>query len=347
MLEVRVHQDSQAKVAVKQTTVQNVVDCIDTITGGRLSTFRGDINPWAVVKDSGIIGKSVREMPGLVWGDLQGSVGRLGVAMTLSEHHIELAHAIGVDAILTHHPVADGASSGGVPIRDYLSLYGIALLECHEAFHGLHPGIGYIHGHHAYYSDPAYQGKHGVVVTAGRPLPGVETIGDIFDRLDHMLERDMDRRVLAAEREIRNNNELVDSLTSTGFTVLHGELTSPLGSTILHVFPHTGIDQYELDCLLSEHPDAGTLLLSISSSVPHSSLVRRAAQRGLNVVVGSTHPSELLENGMPLSFALSEMLPAVDVFLFRDRVVATPITAVPDGPISQYGKQMASEHLIR
>ncbi len=67
--------------------------------------------------------------------------------MTLTESEIELAGATGVDALVLHHPVAEAASSGGVPLRGYVNLYNLAIFEAHEAFHGRHPGIGVIHGH--------------------------------------------------------------------------------------------------------------------------------------------------------------------------------------------------------
>lgn len=67
--------------------------------------------------------------------------------MTLTESVIELASAMNLDLIVVHHPVADAASSGGVPFSDYLPLYNLALIEMHEAFHGLHPGMTLLHGH--------------------------------------------------------------------------------------------------------------------------------------------------------------------------------------------------------
>ena len=100
--------------------VGDVVDVLDAMTGGRLSALPGPENPWHVTKDSGIPGKAVTESPGLVLGDRSTPVRKLAVAMTMSEHDIELARAIGVDLIVAHHPVADAASSGGVAMIDYL-----------------------------------------------------------------------------------------------------------------------------------------------------------------------------------------------------------------------------------
>lgn len=327
-------------------TVADVVSALDGLTGGRITSVVDGRNPWAITKDSGIAGKAVTELPGLVWGREAKVVRRLAVAMTVTEHHLELAQATGVDAIVAHHPLADAASSGGVSLADYLSLYDLAVLECHEAFHGLHPGIAELHGHVPFRIDPAFGGHHGMVVMVGRPMPGVDTVGDVLARLEERLERDLDRQVLSAEKLVHHCDRVADSATAPGLRVLNGTTSSPLGDAVLHAFPHTGFGAEHLDQLLDEHPDVGTLVLSISSAAVGSALVRAAVARGLNVIVGSSHASEILENGMPLAFALSELLPGVDVQLFRDRVVALPLHQVGRGPLRDYGYSMATGHLL-
>jgi hypothetical protein len=327
-------------------TVTDVVAAIDGLTGGRVTSSAEGGNPWVITKDSGIPGKAVTERPGLVWGSPDKPVRRLAVAMTITEHHIELAYASGVDAIVAHHPIADAASSGGVALADYLSLYDIAVLECHEAFHGLHPGMAYLHGHRPFYIDPAYRGVHGMVVMVGRPMPGVTTIGDVLARLDASLERSLDRRILDGERAVYQCADLLDSATTPGMRVLSGDLDDPLGEVILHAFPHTGFGEKQLTQLLAEHPSISTVIFSISAAPPHSAVVENAAARGLNVLVGSTHASEVFENGLPLAFGLSSLLPDVDVVLFRDRVVSIPINSVGTGALREYGRSMAQEHLL-
>ena len=74
-------------------------------------------NPFVVVKTSHLPGKAVLETPGLVCGNPKQEIRKLAVSMTLTESQIELAGATGYDAIVCHHPVADAASSGGVPLR--------------------------------------------------------------------------------------------------------------------------------------------------------------------------------------------------------------------------------------
>ena len=129
-----------------QYKVKDVERALDTLMGGRCQNKPGN-ERFFVTKTSGIEGKSVKEKPGLVWGDPEMPVKKIAVMMTLNESAIELAAATGVQAIVVHHPLAEAANSGGVPFKPYLDPYGIAVLEAHEAFHGLHPGISYLHGH--------------------------------------------------------------------------------------------------------------------------------------------------------------------------------------------------------
>lgn len=325
--------------------VQDVVDVLDAITRGRLSTPPGRANPWHVTKSSGLAGKAVTETPGLVMGDREAPVRRLAVAMTLTEHHIELARAIGVDAIVAHHPIADAASSGGVALKDYLPRYDLAVLECHEAFHGLHPGIAFLHGHEPFRTEGAFRGVHGKVVMVGHPLAGVETLEGLLDRLRGCLEHARDTEVLEAERAARRSADIRDSVTAPGMQILSGGPETPVGKTVIHAFPHTGFDADDLEALLGDHPEAGTLVLSISGVGPEDDLVRAARRNGLGVVVGSSHSSEILENGLPLTHALDELLPGLDVLLFRDRVVALPLDVAAPGHLAGYARQMG-EHLV-
>lgn len=327
--------------------VADIVDTLDDMTGGRISAPPGPDNPWFVTKSSGLPGKEVTETPGLVIGDPDAVVGRVAVAMSVTEHDIELARAIGVDVIVAHHPIADAASSGGVALADYLPRYGLSVIECHEAFHGLHPGIGFLHGHAPFHHDASFGGSHGKVVMVGRPLPGVQALGDVVTRIRSLLNRDLDEAVLATERSLRGGPDIQDSVTSPGLRILHQrDDRGSLGDVVIHAFPHTGFDGKDLEQLIERHPDAGTLILSISGAEPTDHLVRTAARHGLNVVVGSSHATEILENGIPLALALEQLLPAVEVLLFRSRVVALPLDVAATGGLADYGRRM-SDHLAR
>jgi hypothetical protein len=315
------------------------------MTGGRVSAAPGPDNPWRVTKSSGLPGKAVAETPGLVLGDRSAPVRRLAVAMTLTEQDIELARAIEVDLVVAHHPVADAASSGGVALADYLPRYGISVIECHEAFHGLHPGIAFLHGHQPFAQSGAFGGVHGKVVMVGRPLQDVKTLGDVVSRIGRMLARDADEEVLRQEQAARGSRSIADSVTATAPRILRGEPDSGLGEVVIHAFPHTGFNRHDLETLLEKHPTVGTLILSISSVGEDDDLVGAAADHGLNVLVGSSHATEILENGVPLAYALQALLPGAEVLLFRSRVVALPLDVAATGHLAAYGQQM-SEHLL-
>ncbi|MBW1713512.1 MAG: Nif3-like dinuclear metal center hexameric protein, partial [Deltaproteobacteria bacterium] len=171
----------------KVVTAADVVEALDVITGGRVIRKAKDVlatgHPFVITKSSNIPGKAVTETPGLVCGDPDQVIRKLAVSMTLTESQIELAGATGVNAVVAHHPVADAASCGGVLLRGYVGLYGLAVFEVHEAFHGRHPGIGLIHGHRPFRIEIAYGGLPGNVMFVGRALPGVKTAGDIILRL--------------------------------------------------------------------------------------------------------------------------------------------------------------------
>jgi hypothetical protein len=168
----------------------------------------------------------------------------------------------------------------------------------------------------------------------------------VLDRIRTFLRRDVDDAVLREERLVRGSVELTDSVTAPGLRILHGDPENELGEVVLHAFPHTGFGVDDLEALLGDHPQAGTLILSISSARPDDDLVRAAAARGLNVLVGSSHATEILENGVPLANALDALLPDVEVLLFRSRVVALPLGVAATGALADYGRRMAA-HLLR
>ena len=95
-------------------TVRDILKALDVITGGRVITDSfgyGGANPFVVTKTSGIPGKAVTELPGLVWGDPDMPVKKVAVMMTLTESAIELAGATGIDCLIAHHPIAEGSNT--------------------------------------------------------------------------------------------------------------------------------------------------------------------------------------------------------------------------------------------
>lgn len=329
--------------------VKDVVKALDKITGGRVVTevsqmFSGN-NPFVVVKSSNIPGKSVMEIPGLVFGNPEAPVKKLAVTMTLTESAIELAGSTGVDAIVAHHPIADAANSGGVPLKTYLSLYNIAVLELHEAFHGVHPGIPYLHGHKVKHVDIAYDGIPGNIVNVGEALPEVKTVGDIINRLNALMDRTTEEKMLDTERELRDSWAIEETNIATGPKIYNGDMDSPV-KNILHIFPHTGFTAAHLEKAMAQFPGIDTVICSISRVKPDSPLAQKAKELGLNFIVGNSHAVEIFENGLPLATAIQMLLPEVEVVLFRERVTSTPINQVGSSEIRQYAAKIASEHLV-
>jgi hypothetical protein len=288
----------------------------------------------------------VTEVPGLVWGDSRKPVKRLAVAMTLTEHGLELAGALGIDAIIAHHPVADAANSGGVPLKFYCSLYDISVFELHEAFHGLHPGIPFIHGHQTYRVDVAYGGVPGNIVFFGRALPDIRRAGDILRRLESFMTPSEDERLLEQERIIRDCGEAQETAVATKAHLLNGAPESTVNQ-ILHIFPHGGFSVRHLEMAIKENPAIDTIICSISRVRPASALVARARELGLNFVVGNSHAVEIFENGLPLAYALKMLLPGVDVQLFRERVTSIPLGQMGGAAIREYAQDIAARHLVK
>ncbi|RXT15404.1 Nif3-like dinuclear metal center hexameric protein [Ammoniphilus sp. CFH 90114] len=331
------------------TTVQDVVQELYHLTGGRVLLSKSvpkEDHPFVIWKSSGIEGKEVLENPGLVYGDPNRRIQKIAVAMTLSEQDIELAAATGVDAIVAHHPIADGASSGGVTLRNYLDLYDIAVIELHEAFHGLHPGIPFLHGHKVRHADIHYGGKEGNVMYIGTPFSEIKTLGDILDRLDTFMALEEEEMTLEAERGLKG---LSSSVTETSLVtrgrIFLGETNTPV-QHILHIFPHTGFTPEDLVEAKRSFPEIDTVLASISRVRKDSPLVHQARKLGLNFIIGNCHVLEIYENGLPLAYALEMLLPNLEVVIFREKVTSIPLREMGNSRLREYGERMAANHLV-
>lgn len=329
--------------------VKDVLGVLDQITGGRCVKSVGDIfsgkNRFVVMKSSNIPGKACMETPGFICGDLEAPVKKIAVTMTLTECNIELAGATGVDVIVAHHPIVDAANSGGVTMRGYLGLYGVSVFELHEAFHGLHPGIAYIHGHKAFRVDIAYGGLPGNILYVGQALEGVSTLGNVLDRLNDFMGINEEEKMLLAEHETRNCDQISETNVATGGKILLGSREDRVNN-IVHIFPHTGFTAQHLEKVKSEHPDADTVVASISRVRMDSELVAKAKELNMNFIVGNSHAMEILENGLPLATAINKLLPETEVVLFRERITSTPINMAGNPAIRQYANQIADQFLI-
>ncbi len=333
----------------KTYTARDVLDALNEITAGRVITNAEDAfgqgNPFVVVKTSHLPGKAVLETPGLVCGNHKQEIRKVAVSMTLTESQIELAGATGVDAIVTHHPVADAASCGGVLLRGYVGLYGITVFEVHEAFHGRHPGIAWIHGHKPFRVEIAYGGIPGNVMYVGRPLEEIRKAGDIIDRLGLFSDLAREKAFLELEREKRECPELMETNIAVAAGILCGSREDPVGA-ILHFFPHTGFTPDHLRQAKKENPEITTALVSISRVKESSPLVKTARDLGLTLLAGNSHALEIFENGIPLAFALQALLPGVEIVLFRERVTSIPLEKVGSKMMRDYGRDMAANHLL-
>lgn len=336
-------------MALKTVTVADVLTALDKICAGRLikkvEDAFGQGNPFVVVKTSHLPGKAVTETPGLVVGKLDQPVRKLAVSMTLTESQIELAGATDVDAIICHHPVADAASSGGVPLRGYAGLYNLAVFEAHEAFHGRHPGIAFIHGHKPFRVEIAYGGLAGNIMFVGKVLEDVRTVGDILDRLGKYCDLEKEACMLELERHERECREIHETCIAVSPQILCGDRDARV-DTVVHFFPHTGFTTEHLRQVKREHPEIDTAIVSISRVKSDNPLVQTARELGLNMIAGNSHALEILENGLPLAVALQELLPAVEVTIFRERVTSVPVSRFSSETVRQYGKTMAG-HLLK
>lgn len=334
----------------QKVTARDVVAALNTITGGRLPKDKEEMfsskNPFVVMKSSNLPGKGVMETPGLVFGDPDQEIKKLAVLMTMTESGIELAGATGVDAIVSHHPMADACNSGGVLIKTYLGLYKIAAFELHEAFHGLHPGISYLHGHAAYRADISYCGVPGNCLFIGKALDEVKTLGDILDRIRDYMGVEAEEKFLDYEKEFRQSDSILETSVAADGQILLGERDSKV-EYILHIFPHTAFTAEHLETALRENPEIDTVLCSISRVKPDHSLVAKAKEMGLNFILGNSHALEIYENGLPLAAALQKLLPSVEVVIFKERVTSVPLNEFGSDSIREYANMIADKYLVK
>lgn len=319
--------------------VSDILDVLDNITNGRCLKNSGDFssnkNNYVVTKSSNIPGKAVTELPGLISGNLDMEVEKLAVTMTLSEHDIELAGATGVDVIVAHHPVADVCNFGGLLLKDYLNLYNIALFEVHEALHGLHPGMSWIHGHVPYYSNFSYDNIPGNVVYIGKILPEIKTLGDILNRLNNLMDLDSHTCLL-------NDNEK-NSLCLRGEILLGNESSSV--KNLIHIFPHTGFTSKHLEELVLKFPDIDTVLVSFSRVFSPHPIIEKSKELGLNFICGNSHTFEIFENGIPLAQAIKDYLPELEIVIFKENVTSIPLENISTVKMRNYAKYISKKYL--
>lgn len=330
--------------------VKDVLTALDDLTNGRCLKTPGDWsagkNPWVVTKSSNIPGKAVVEMPGLVWGDPEMEVKKIAVMMTMTESAIELAAATGVNALIAHHPIADAANSGGVLIKYYLGAYNLACFELHEAFHGMHPGIPWLHGHKPFFATVCYDGIPGNIVYVGDVLPEIKTVGGMIERLDKLMNVEVDEGMLKMERAHRNCDAIEETSVAARAKILVGSPDRPM-KKVIHMFPHCGFTPAHLEKLVADNPGVDTLLATISRVYPGHALIAKAEELGLNFVCGNSHAMEIFENGVPLAQALKNHLPDVEIVIFRERMTSVPLDEIGSPEIREYAGNIARDFLHR
>ena len=77
---------------------------------------------------------------------------------------------------------------------------------------------------------------------------------------------------------------------------------------ILHFFPHSGFTVEHLHQALDLYPETDTIIASISRVRENHPLVMEAKRLGLTFIIGNPHSVEILENGLPLAYALEYLL---------------------------------------
>lgn len=135
------------------------------------------------------------------------------------------------------------------------------------------------------------------------------------------------------------------TLVTQGRIVL-GSRESPV-KHVLHIFPHTGFSPAHLRQAKEQFPEIDTVLASISRVRSDSELVQEAKRLGLQFVIGNCHVLEILENGLPLAYALEKLLPDVEVVVFRERVTSIPLREMGSKRIREYAERMADNYLVK
>jgi hypothetical protein len=178
----------------------------------------------------------------------------------------------------------------------------------------------------------------------GKTLPEVKTIGDIVDRLSVLSDLAREQSILKKEREQRECSALEETNMATPPQILLGSRESKVG-TVLHIFPHTGFTPDHMKQAKKEYPDIDTVILSISRVKPDHALVKTAKELGLNMVAGNSHALEIIENGLPLAYAIKSLLPGVEVVIFRERMTSSPLEMTGSKAMRDYGKDYAAKLL--
>ena len=139
----------------------------------------------------------------------------------------------------------------------------------------------------------------GNIVHVGNALPEVKTVGDIIDRLNRLMNVEIDKQMLESERVIRRCNYIQEASIAAQCNIILGERKNSV-KKVIHMFPHTGFNVNHLENLMKDNPYVDTLLATISHVSPGHALISKAEEYNLNFVCSNSHAMEIYENGLPL-----------------------------------------------
>ena len=180
----------------------------------------------------------------------------------------------------------------------------------------------------------------------GNALPEIKNVGDLLDRLNALIDADMDNHMLEVERRERKCSGIQETAVAANARILVGKRENPV-TQIIHIHPHCGFTPQHLEQLVHDNPGADTVVASISRVYPGHPLVAKAEELGLNFLCGNSHALEIFENGVPLAFALRNHLPECEVVIFRERQTSIPLDEVGSPEIRAYGSDIARNYLHR
>ena len=121
------------------------------------------------------------------------------------------------------------------------------------------------------------------------------------------MDIETDEKMLSAERTIRMCENTTETSIAAQCKIIAGDRDKPV-KKVIHMFPHTGFNARRLENLTADNPDADTLLASISHVYPGNELILKAEEIGLGFICGNSHALEIFENGLPLAYAIRQLL---------------------------------------
>jgi hypothetical protein len=74
-------------------------------------------------------------------------------------------------------------------------------------------------------------------------------------------------------------------------------------------------------------------------------MVEKARSLGVNLVAGNSHAMEIFENGIPLAWAIKNILPELEMRIFRERMTSVPLESFGTPGLQDYGRKIAGEYL--